>query len=215
MVAHDTIGYSAPMRRRAGLARILGVMNVVVVAACGGNTTASGAHLQTELPPDKPLRDLSPTDASRFCERVNDFIVHRGSDALCRYFGVSTVRIFVSANIAPATDADARKLCADMEATCHENLTMGKDANLCHLPGPQSTCSASVVEYEACFDEHFAVTERTIPQCSDLELGNIPAVLQDPTLPSASSGPACATLFEHCPPLPSQTSGPGTVDGGM
>jgi hypothetical protein len=215
MVAHDAIGYSAPMRRRAGLARILGVTMTVVAAACGGNTTTPGTHLQTELPPDEPLRDLSPADVTRFCDHVNDFVLHQGSDALCRYFGVFTVSVFVSAHIPPTSDADARTQCADMEATCHENLAMGKDANLCHLPGPQATCFASVAEYEACFDEHFAVTQLAIPRCSELELGRIPDMLQDPTLLSASSGPACATLFEHCPPLPSETSGPGTMDGGM
>lgn len=192
--------------------RIHGLAIVVVVSACGGNTTHEG--LSTELPPEELLRDLTPGESYQFCQRVNDFVVHAASETLCRYFGVSTVRVFVSANIPPASDADARKQCTDMEATCHRNLEKGASANLCRIPGSQATCSATVAEYEACFDENLAAANRAIPPCSDLELGAIPSVLPDPTLMTASSGPACAGFFEHCPALPSEIFTPGEPDGG-
>ena len=200
------------MRRLTGKGRIHGLTLLVVVAACGGNTTDE--RLSTELPPEELLRDLTPAESSQFCQRVNDFIIHQGSDVLCRYFGVSTVRVFVSANIAPATDADASKQCADMEATCHENLEKGASTNLCRVPSGESTCSATVAEYEACFDEHLAAANRKIPRCAELRLDAIPDMLPDPTLMSASSGPACARFFEHCPSLPSVPFTPGETDGG-
>lgn len=200
------------MGRFAGLGH-LRVTIAVVLAACGGNTPGE-LHLSTELPPDKPLLDLLPAEASHFCRRVDDFLLHEGSDTLCRYFGVATVSVFVSAGISPATEADGQKQCADMEATCHSNLMESKSSNLCYLPDPKAACTATVAEYEACFDEHLAAVNRAIPRCSELTLEEIPDMIPDPTRMNASSGPACARLFEHCSPLPTEPFDPSKADAG-
>jgi hypothetical protein len=175
----------------------LAMAGALVALACGGSgsagTPSGGSEVDTGLPANKSMADLTESEVSQFCAAM----------------------VELSASILPETCAFAGALSAAMEyslvgttdvATLRETCQTARDECLapeqtsssCEMP---EACTATVGEVEACLNAsvgQFMELVAQVPTCEELEPSDFE---QQSSAEALATPPECTAIETSCPGL--------------
>ena len=179
-------------------------------AHAGGATSASGGASTSTLPGDKLLNSLTDPEFAGLCQEFDaDFAAGTPTgmalvEADCRIAG-----IFFAALSGGQTDAAVQAACKSGYDQCIAAPTQSDPAT-CTKPG--ATCTATVAEAEACFNDSLAsiaTLKDALPMCSALTVASLSDGSSSPTSDEMTP-PSCVTYQAKCPDA--QLPG-GSADG--
>jgi hypothetical protein len=168
-----------------------------------GNNSGSPGDLDTGLPADKPLSDLTDAEITGLCSKFDEFF-SSGSVGMnleefsCRFSG-----LFAAALGGAETDAAARAACKTAYDAC-----VAAPAETTEMCGrPTGTCTATVAELEACANDSAKAVDQltaSFPTCAELTLADLTGGGGD----AEPQDPVSCTMFEmKCPGGPARPSG--------
>ena len=182
-----------------------GVSNTAGSTSAAGNSSGSPDDLDTGLPADKPISDLSDAEIAGLCRKFDEFYSSGSSagmnleDFTCRFSAV-----LAAALSGAGTDAALRVACkmtydACVAAPAETTTKCGK---------PAGACTATVAELEACANDSAKAVEQltsAFPSCAELTLADLMDLDGDGD--AAPQNPTSCTTFEmKCPGGPTPPS---------
>jgi hypothetical protein len=196
---------SAGSSATAGGTSKAGGSNTAGSNGSAGSNSGSPGGLDTGLPADKPISELTDAELAGLCSKFDEFYT-TGSVGMdlnefsCRFGG-----IFAAALAGADTDAEAQAACKSTYDACVAAPT--ETTEMCSKP--TGVCTATVAELEACAnDSAKAVQQLTsaFPACAELTVADLTDLGGGGD--TAPQDPASCTTFQmKCPggPTPPTT----------
>ncbi|HFE44373.1 MAG TPA: hypothetical protein ENJ18_02620 [Nannocystis exedens] len=153
---------------------------ILPAAACKG---------PTGLKADKKLNELSDDEKKSACENLVDYTDKKISEDDVKAAACITVAIF------DVTFGGTEESCNSAYDQCLQEATSEPGETSCEIEG-DITCTATVEEYEACFDERIDATLELIKSFSCAEL-----VMPSSEPPAEETDSLCSALAQKCPGL--------------
>lgn len=182
---------------KAGASNTAGSNSSAGSSNTAGSNSGSPGDLDTGLPADKPLSDLTDAEITGLCSKFDQFY-STGSFSMnieeftCRFSGV-----FAAALSGADTDAAARTACKAAYDSCVAEPAETTD----ECGKPTGMCTATVAELEACANDSAKAVEQltsSFPTCAELTLADLMDLGGGDE--AAPQNPASCTTFEmKCP----------------
>lgn len=179
-----------------------GASNMAGSSSSAGSNSGSPGDLDTGLPADKPISDLTDAEIAGLCSKFDDFY-STGSvgkdvqELSCRFTG-----IFAAALGGADTDAKAQAACK----TAYDACVVAPAETTENCSKPTGMCTATVAEVEACANDTAKALHElasSFPSCAELTLADLMDLGG-----GGDTGPqepaSCATVNMKCPdgPMP-------------
>ncbi|HVW29764.1 MAG TPA: hypothetical protein VHC69_30580 [Polyangiaceae bacterium] len=199
--------------------RFVGLLILAVTAslpACGTDAPSAfqTAPFTSGLTKTESLGDLNDADVATLCSSLGMYIAHDAdfTEARCRVVGFEAA---ATASFAGhPTDDVLRSACSDAEDACARAKA---DPAPSSCSKPNSACTATVAELEACvadFVEAAKTTFLKLPPCALLD-GSSFDIDESETPPTEMKQPAsCQTLEAKCPGATTSTGLDSGNEGG-
>jgi len=165
----------------------------LLALACGGTTQP--APSSSDVPGNTALSAVGPAEAASVCNWY--FAMMSNSPyvrSVCQQFGVIMAR---SSEADTSSNAAVQSGCSAAQAGCTTKMQedMVQMEPTCATSLDQSTCSATVADFEACSRAMAQLSFSGLPACNELTVNFVfPASSTDPALPAA-----CVELQSACP----------------
>jgi hypothetical protein len=172
--------------------------------AAGSSNSGSPGDLDTGLPADKPLSDLTEAEIAGLCSKFDEFYSTGpvGKDLeefTCRFSG-----LFAAVLGGAETDAAARAACK----TAYDSCVAAPAETTQECGKPTGMCTATVAELEACANDSAKAVQQltsSFPTCAELTLADLMDLggggEDEPQNPAS-----CTTLEMKCPDGPAPPS---------
>lgn len=190
------------------------VMSVGLAASCGGESDggedpgpATGGQLDTGLPDETPLSEITPAQYASACEELREDVSNRlGRDKAVR--GACEVLGGVSEDTPSECEASADTCVQQAENGTHPLFT-ADDLDFtqfeCGDVGELEGCDVSIAEFEECLNDRVATIEELLADNSCANADSVDAIdaLGLANIGNMASPPSCARVDAECP-----TAGP-------
>jgi hypothetical protein len=181
-----------------------GASNTAGSSSSAGSNSGSPGDLDTGLPADKPISDLTDAEIAGLCSKFDEFystgsVAKDLKELSCRFTG-----IFAAALGGADTDAKAQAACK----TAYDACVVAPVETTQDCSKPTGMCTATVSEVEACANDTAKALQQlasSFPACAELTLADLMDLGGGGDM--APQEPAsCATVEMKCPDGPKPPS---------
>jgi hypothetical protein len=161
-----------------------------------GSSASGGSGSGVDLPSDKPLGELTDSEAEQLCDDFDELTSTGVFATAPQELSCLLQGVLLAAFASPTTDAELQAAC---QAAYDECKTMPLESEPSTCEKPDATCTATVEEVEKCLTDSAQTLQDlvdSLPTCAELKVDSEPT-----ETPDFADPPSCVTVREKCPGL--------------